>query len=92
MHEIQKDLVHVVKKDRCGNCRQVKAVHTADGACLFDFTMFREENVNDHLDCTCERVVEEGNTTVTPDGKVTVDMTVQDKRLLEFITMSFLVS
>ena len=73
MHDIQKDLVHTVDPNRCGNCKHPRIAHV-DGACMFDFTMFRAESAADHMDCICEVVSEVAAVTVAPDGKVTVDL------------------
>jgi hypothetical protein len=89
MHSIQKDLVHTVEKGRCGNCRKPKEAHV-DGACLFDFTQYREETVNDHLDCSCERVIEEDNT-VTDGDKVHVDMKIRVKKTIQYMGLTFTV-
>ena len=90
MPDIQKDLVHTVDPDRCGNCKHPKAAHV-DGICLFDSTTFREESAADHMDCVCEVVSEYEEPVVSPDGTVTVNGQRQSKKPMTFITMDFTV-
>jgi len=87
MPDIQKDLVHTVDPSRCGNCKQPVAAHV-DGICLFDSTTFRAENVNDHEDCICERIIEEDPTDVK-GGKVMLKIT--DKKPLSYFSQTFTV-
>jgi hypothetical protein len=89
MHDIQKDLVHTILKGQCANCRKPKEAHV-NGACLFDFTEYREETVNDHLNCSCERVITEDDTRA--DGNVVhVDMTIQSKKQMAWMGLTFTV-
>jgi len=90
MPDIQKDLVHTVDPDRCGNCKHPKAAHV-DGICLFDSTTFREESAKDHMDCVCEVVSEVAAVTAKSDDTVVVDLSLTMKKKLEFITMDFTV-
>jgi len=90
MPDIQKDLVHTVDPDRCGNCKHPKAAHV-DGICLFDSTTFREESAKDHMDCVCEVISEVAAVTTKPDGTVTVDLSNTLKKTLNYITVDFTV-
>ena len=50
-------VVHFVVPDICGNCGHKKDTHL-NGACLFEFTQYRQETLHDHEDCSCDDVVE----------------------------------
>lgn len=88
MPDIQPGLVHTVYKDRCGNCKLPRAAHV-DGACMFDFTQFREESASDHLDCVCETVTEIGEFVLEKDGTLTGTGVAKLKKPLDYITLSF---
>ena len=90
MPDIQPGLVHTINKDRCGNCGMLRSAHVED-ACLFDFTSFREESVNDHLNCTCETVSELADPVIGKDGTLSVNGLIHPKKPLSYITMSFTV-
>ena len=90
MPDIQKDLVHTVDPDRCGNCKHHKVAHV-DEICLFDSTTFRKERAADHMDCVCEVVTEVDAVTPKPDGTVVVELSATMKKPLDFIKMDFLV-
>jgi hypothetical protein len=90
MPDIQAGLVHIIKKERCGNCGLLQATH-ANGECLFDSTQFREESASDHLDCECETVTEISDPVISKDGTLTVNGVVQRKEILEYVIVSFTV-
>jgi len=87
MPDIQGGLVHMVKKGRCGNCGKDREAHAGE-SCLFDFTTYREENVNDHMDCTCESVIEEDTADIV-EGKAMLKLT--SKKPLSFIPIQVFV-
>lgn len=86
MSDIQTGLVHTIKRGACFNCKHPKEAHM-DGACLFDFTQYREETMNDHEDCACERVIEEP----IPDavGTVTVNMATKLRKPIQWMGLTF---
>jgi hypothetical protein len=88
MPDIERGLVHTVYKDRCVNCKLPRAAHL-NGACMFDFTQFREETLDDHLDCTCETVSEFADPVISADGTLTLNGVVQPKTVINYINMSF---